>query len=59
MRAITVEPKKPGTVRYEDFPEPDVCAAQDPKCHKKWIGARATDGVSKTLKSLRDVITIE
>ena len=24
MRAITVEPKKPGTARYEDFPEPDV-----------------------------------
>ena len=23
MKAITVEPKKPGTVRYEDFPEPD------------------------------------
>jgi threonine dehydrogenase-like Zn-dependent dehydrogenase len=24
MKAITVEPRKPGTVRYEDFPEPDV-----------------------------------
>jgi len=24
MKAITVEPKKPGTVRYEDFPEPDI-----------------------------------
>jgi threonine dehydrogenase-like Zn-dependent dehydrogenase len=24
MKAITVEPKKPGTVRYEDFPEPDA-----------------------------------
>jgi len=24
MKAITVEPKKPGTVRYEDFPEPDM-----------------------------------
>jgi threonine dehydrogenase-like Zn-dependent dehydrogenase len=24
MKAITVEPKKPGTVRYEDIPEPDV-----------------------------------
>jgi len=24
MRAITVEPKKSGTVRYEDFPEPDA-----------------------------------
>jgi len=24
MKAITVEPKKPGTVRYEEFPEPDV-----------------------------------
>jgi threonine dehydrogenase-like Zn-dependent dehydrogenase len=24
MKAITVEPKKPGTTRYEDFPEPDV-----------------------------------
>jgi threonine dehydrogenase-like Zn-dependent dehydrogenase len=24
MKAITVEPKKPGTVRYEDYPEPDV-----------------------------------
>jgi glucose 1-dehydrogenase len=24
MKAITVEPKKPGTARYEDFPEPDV-----------------------------------
>ena len=24
MKAITVEPKKPGTVRYEDVPEPDV-----------------------------------
>ncbi len=23
MKAITVEPKKPGTARYEDFPEPD------------------------------------
>ena len=23
MKAITVEPKKPGTVRYEEFPEPD------------------------------------
>ena len=22
MKAITVEPKKPGTVRYEEFPEP-------------------------------------
>ncbi len=24
MKAITVEPKKPGTARYEDFPNPDV-----------------------------------
>jgi threonine dehydrogenase-like Zn-dependent dehydrogenase len=24
VKAITVEPKKPGTARYEDFPEPDV-----------------------------------
>lgn len=24
MRAITVEPRKPGTARYEDVPEPDV-----------------------------------
>ena len=24
MKAITVEPGKPGTVRYEDFPEPDL-----------------------------------
>jgi threonine dehydrogenase-like Zn-dependent dehydrogenase len=24
MRAITVEPRKPGTVRYEDVPEPEV-----------------------------------
>ncbi|MBZ5537928.1 MAG: glucose 1-dehydrogenase [Acidobacteriia bacterium] len=24
MKAITVEPKKPGTAQYEDFPEPDV-----------------------------------
>jgi threonine dehydrogenase-like Zn-dependent dehydrogenase len=24
MKAITVEPKKPGTVRFEDIPEPDV-----------------------------------
>jgi len=24
MKAITVEPRKPGTVRYEDIPEPDV-----------------------------------
>src|SRR5512136_1041927 len=24
MKAITVEPRKPGTVRYEDFPEPDI-----------------------------------
>ncbi len=24
MKAITVEPKKPGTVRYEDFPEPEI-----------------------------------
>ena len=24
MKAITVEPKKPGTAHYEDFPEPDV-----------------------------------
>jgi threonine dehydrogenase-like Zn-dependent dehydrogenase len=24
MKAITVEPKKAGTVRYEDFPEPEV-----------------------------------
>jgi threonine dehydrogenase-like Zn-dependent dehydrogenase len=24
MKAITVEPKKPGTARYEDFPEPEV-----------------------------------
>jgi len=24
MKAITVEPKKPGSARYEDFPEPDV-----------------------------------
>src|SRR5512139_10353 len=23
MRAVTVEPKKPGTARYEDFPEPE------------------------------------
>ena len=22
MKAITVEPKKPGTARYEDFPDP-------------------------------------
>ena len=24
MKAITVEPKKPGSARYDDFPEPDV-----------------------------------
>jgi threonine dehydrogenase-like Zn-dependent dehydrogenase len=24
MKAITVEPKKPGTTRYEEFPEPDA-----------------------------------
>jgi glucose 1-dehydrogenase len=24
MKAVTVEPKKPGSARYEDFPEPDV-----------------------------------
>jgi threonine dehydrogenase-like Zn-dependent dehydrogenase len=24
MKAITVEPKKPGTAQYEDFPEPDI-----------------------------------
>jgi len=24
MKAITVEPKKPGSVRYEDIPEPDI-----------------------------------
>ena len=24
MKAITVEPKKPGTVRFEDIPEPDA-----------------------------------
>jgi glucose 1-dehydrogenase len=24
MKAITVEPKKPGSVRYEEFPEPDL-----------------------------------
>ena len=24
MKAITVEPKKPGTVRYRDFPESGV-----------------------------------
>jgi threonine dehydrogenase-like Zn-dependent dehydrogenase len=24
MKAITVEPKKSGTARYEDFPEPDL-----------------------------------
>ena len=24
MKAITVEPKKPGTARYEDFPEPEA-----------------------------------
>jgi threonine dehydrogenase-like Zn-dependent dehydrogenase len=24
MKAITVEPKKPGTARYEDFPEPEL-----------------------------------
>ena len=24
MKAITVEPKKPGTARFEDIPEPDV-----------------------------------
>jgi len=24
VKAITVEPKKPGTARYEDFPEPDA-----------------------------------
>jgi NADPH:quinone reductase-like Zn-dependent oxidoreductase len=24
MKAITVKPKKPGTARYEEFPEPDV-----------------------------------
>lgn len=24
MKAITVEPKQPGTARYEEFPEPDV-----------------------------------
>jgi threonine dehydrogenase-like Zn-dependent dehydrogenase len=24
MKALTVEPKKPGTARYDDFPEPDV-----------------------------------
>ncbi len=25
MKAITVEPKKPGTARFEDIPEPDEC----------------------------------
>lgn len=25
MKAITVEPKKPGTVRFEEIPEPDAC----------------------------------
>ena len=24
MKAITVEPKKPGSARFEDFPEPDA-----------------------------------
>ena len=24
MKAITVEPMKPGSARYEDFPEPDI-----------------------------------
>ena len=24
MKAITVEPKKPGSVQYEDIPEPDI-----------------------------------
>ena len=24
VKAITVEPERPGTVQYEDFPEPDV-----------------------------------
>ncbi len=24
MKAITVEPKKPGTAQFEDMPEPDV-----------------------------------
>ncbi len=24
MKAITVEPKKPGSVRFEDVPEPDI-----------------------------------
>jgi hypothetical protein len=24
MKAITVEPRKPGTVRLEDIPEPDA-----------------------------------
>ncbi len=30
MKAITVEPKKPGTARYEDFPEPDPWRRLDP-----------------------------
>jgi threonine dehydrogenase-like Zn-dependent dehydrogenase len=25
MKAITIEPKKPGTARYEEFPEPAAC----------------------------------
>jgi threonine dehydrogenase-like Zn-dependent dehydrogenase len=24
VKAITIEPQRPGTARYEDFPEPDV-----------------------------------
>ena len=29
MKAITVEPKKTGSARYEDFSEPDVNDRQD------------------------------
>ena len=32
MKAITVEPKKPGTVRYEDIPEPDSDSGPEEQC---------------------------
>ena len=31
MSAITVEPEMPGTVQYEDFPEPDA-SVRDQHC---------------------------
>ena len=47
MKAITVEPKKPGTARWEDVPEPD------PQNGSVLVEASPSEYVEPTSKSLK------